>query len=100
MLAGAGGSEEMARGVWEAMQPWTAQVRATIERLLAGTPFAGVLPAEDLTSAVAALFLGIELFTGLDPKRDETTLFATMESVAVLVETLLQAGRPPGGQDT
>jgi AcrR family transcriptional regulator len=94
MLAGAGGSDEMARGVWEAMQPWTAQVQATIERLLDGTPLAGVLPAEDLTAAVAALFLGIELFTGLDPKRDQNTLFATMESVAVLVETLLQAGRP------
>jgi AcrR family transcriptional regulator len=95
MLAGAGGSAEMARGVWDALEPWTRLVRETIERLLAGTPFDGVLPAEDLTSAVAALFLGIELFTGLNPEGDETGLFTTMEMVATLVDTLLRPQAPP-----
>jgi AcrR family transcriptional regulator len=95
MLAGAGGSAEMAQGVWDALEPWTRLVRETIERLLAGTPFDGVLPAEDLTSAVAALFLGIELFTGLNPAGAETSLFATMEMVAALVDTLLQSQAPP-----
>ena len=92
MLAGASGSEEMARGVWEALEPWTTLVGDTIARLLDGTPYAEVLPAADLTSAVAALFLGIELITGLDPKGGETTLFTTMESVARLIDALLQTG--------
>ncbi len=95
MLAGAGGSAEMARGVWDALEPWTNLVRETIERLLEGTPFDGVLPADDLTSAVAALFLGIELFTGLNPEGAETGLFTTMEMVATLVDTLLRAQAPP-----
>ena len=75
MLAGAGGSEEMAQGVWDALDPWTPLVGETIERLLADTPFDGLLPAEDLTSG-AALFLGIELFTGLNPGggRDQPVL--------------------------
>jgi AcrR family transcriptional regulator len=110
MLAGAGGSEEMARGIWEAMEPWTTKVHETIERLLAGTPLAGLLPADDLTRAVAGLFLGIELLTGLDPDGDTASLFTTMESVARLVDTLLQSvpavppppsvpAPPPAGAD-
>jgi hypothetical protein len=95
MLAGAGGSAEMAQGIWDALEPWTALVRDTIERLLAGTPFDGVLPAEDLTAGVAALFLGIELFTGLNPAGAEASLFTTMEMVATLVDTLLRAEAPP-----
>jgi AcrR family transcriptional regulator len=100
MLAGASRSEELAGGVWDALEPWTALVGATIERLLAGTPYAGILPAEDLTSAVAALFLGIELLTGLAPEGRSAgpaggTLFTTMESVARLIDALLQVSPPP-----
>jgi AcrR family transcriptional regulator len=95
MLAGAVGGEDLAQGVRDAFEPWTALVGATIDRLLDGTPYAGLLPAADLTTAVAALFLGIELLVGVDP--DATagdSLFATMESVARLVDALLQAGAP------
>jgi AcrR family transcriptional regulator len=94
MLAGASRSEELARGVWDALEPWTALVGETIERLLAGTPYAGILPSADLTSAVAALFLGIELLTGLAPNGDQGagggTLFATMESVAGLIDAVIR----------
>ena len=61
----------------------------TIDRLLAGTPFGEVLPRDDLTSGIAALFLGIELLTGLDPAMADGSLFTTMESVATLIDGLL-----------
>jgi AcrR family transcriptional regulator len=93
MLAGAVGSDELARGIWDALEPWTDLVGETIERLLGTTPYGGVLPAEDLTTVVAALFLGIELFTGLNPDAAGGTLFTTMESVATLVDALLRT--PP-----
>jgi AcrR family transcriptional regulator len=93
MLAGATRSDELARGVWDAMEPWTAVVRATIERLLEGTPYAGVLPVDDLTTAVAALFLGIELLTGLAPEPAGTTLFTTMSTLATLIDALVAS--PP-----
>jgi AcrR family transcriptional regulator len=89
--AGGGGSDELTQGIWEAFEPWTALVRSTIERLLADTPYASVLPAEDLTSIVAALFLGIELYTGIDPSGGSGSLFTTMESVARLVDALLHS---------
>jgi AcrR family transcriptional regulator len=94
MLAGASRSDELARGIRNALEPWTALVGETIDRLLAGTPYAGLLPADDLTSAVAALFLGIELLTGLglkepDAAGTEGSLFTTMESVAGLIDALI-----------
>ena len=67
MLAGAVGSEELSRGIAESLQPWTDLVGETIDRLLDDTPFGDLLPRDHLTSGVAALFLGIELLTGLDP---------------------------------
>lgn len=92
VLAGATRSDDLARGVWDAMEPWTARVGETIERLLAGTPYAGILPVDDLTTAVAALFLGVELLTGLAPERAGTTLFTTMGSLAALIDALVDPG--------
>ena len=94
MLAGAVGSEELARGIWDALEPWTTLVRETIGRLLADTPYGEVLPADDLTAAVTALFLGIELLTSLDPDLAQGSLFTTMESVARLIDALLLGAAP------
>jgi AcrR family transcriptional regulator len=95
MLAGAVGSAELARGVRDALTPWTDLVGATVARLLAATPYAEVLPEADLTAALAALFLGIELYTGLDPEAAAGSLFSTMGAVAALIDALLATG-PPG----
>jgi hypothetical protein len=97
MLAGAVGSEELARGIRAALEPWTGLVGETIDRLLAGTPYAAVLPRDDVTAALAALFLGIELYAGLDPDAAPATLFPTMATVAALLDGLLRAGADPVG---
>ena len=102
VLAGAVGSEDLSRGIAESLRPWTALVGDTIDRLLADTPFGDLLPRDDLTSGVAALFLGIELLSGLDPNLASGSLFTTMEAVAGLIDGLMQtaaspAGDPPSG---
>lgn len=94
MLAGAVGSDELSRGIADSLRPWTTLVGETIDRLLADTPFGDVLPRDDLTSGLAALFLGIELLTGLDSRMAEGSLFDTMESVARLVDGMIQAASP------
>ena len=81
-------------GIADSLRPWTDLVGETIDRLLAGTAFDDVLPREDLTSGIAALFLGIELLTSLDPTTSESSLFATMESVAALIDGLLLGVAP------
>lgn len=93
MLAGAAGSTELAHGIADALEPWTTLVRQTIERLLSGTPYSQLLSQDDLTSAATAMFLGIELFTGLNPTKgasEQESLFSTMEAVATLVDSFLQ----------
>lgn len=95
MIAGAVGTAELAQGIREAFEPWTALVGESIGRVLAGTPYAGLLPEGDLTTAVAALFLGIELLVGLDPDAAAgASLFTTMEAVATLVDGLLLQAVP------
>jgi AcrR family transcriptional regulator len=90
MIAGAVGTAELAQGIREAFEPWTALVGESMARVLADTPYAGLLPEGDLTTAVAALFLGIELLVGLDPDAAAgDSLFTTMEAVATLVDGLL-----------
>jgi AcrR family transcriptional regulator len=96
MLAGAARSEDLARGTWDAMEPWTTLVGETIERLIANTPYQDLLPVADLTSAVTAMFLGIELYSGLDPDGRDGTLFTTIESVAALVDGMLRGAQPTG----
>jgi AcrR family transcriptional regulator len=95
MIAGAVGTAELAQGIRESFEPWTALVGDAIRRVLAGTPYAGVLPEGDITTAVAALFLGIELLVGLDPDAAAgDSLFTTMEAVAGLVDGLLLQALP------
>ncbi len=100
MLAGAVGSEELSRGIADSLRPWTDLVGETIDRLLADTPFGDVLPRGDLTSGIAALFLGIELLTSLDPAMADGSLFTTMESVATLIDGLLRAATPADAPQT
>jgi AcrR family transcriptional regulator len=89
VLAGAVGSEDLSRGIADALRPWTDLVGETVERLLADTPFRDLLPRDDLTSGLAALFLGIELLSGLAPATSGDSLFATMGSVAALMDGML-----------
>jgi AcrR family transcriptional regulator len=89
MMAGAVGSPDLSQGIADALRPWTDLVGETIDRLLDGTPFDAMLPRDDLTSGIAALFLGIELLTGLDPSVAGGSLFTTMESAAALIDGLI-----------
>jgi AcrR family transcriptional regulator len=89
VLAGAVGSEDLSRGIAEALRPWTDLVGETVDRLLSGTPFGGMLRRDDLAAGLAAMFLGIELLAGLDPDVGGDSLFATMGSVAALIDGML-----------
>jgi hypothetical protein len=82
----------------DAFDPWIEVVRETLERVTTETPFAGLVPIDDAAYGVAALFLGIELLTHLDPSRRQDTLYGTIQAAAELVQALLgsDAERAPG----
>jgi AcrR family transcriptional regulator len=97
VLAGAVGSADLSQGIADALRPWTDLVGETVDRLLAGTPFRDLLPRDDLTTGLAALFLGIELVSGLDAEVAGGSLFTTMASVAGVMDGVIQAAPAANG---
>jgi AcrR family transcriptional regulator len=66
LIAGASTDAELGPAIVERVEPWIAFARDTLLRVTADTPFATLLPAEDLSYAIVAQFLGLELLTHLD----------------------------------
>jgi AcrR family transcriptional regulator len=95
LMTGAAGNPEMGARLRDAFDPWIEVVRETLERVTTGTPFAGLVPIDDAAYGVAALFLGIELLTHLDPSRRQDTLYETIQSAAQLVQALLAPDDKP-----
>jgi AcrR family transcriptional regulator len=90
LLAGAASSPELRQGLVQSFKPWTKLVEDAVARVLAQTPFAGVVRAEDLAFAITSLFLGVELMHALDPDQSPaSSLFGTFDALAGLVEALL-----------
>jgi AcrR family transcriptional regulator len=90
LLAGAASSPELRQGLVESFKPWTKLVEDAVGRVLAKTPFAGVVRAEDLAYAITSLFLGLELQHALDPDASPAdALFGTFDALAGLVEAML-----------
>ena len=100
ILAGAAHDPELGPRVFAEFEPWTAMVDQAIRKVLEDSPFAEVLPVEDLALAISATFLGIELLTHLQPDADrEDALFRSIGLVAVLVDAVLTSGVVPRAAD-
>lgn len=92
IVAGWAANSEMGPRILEILQPWDDLVSAALRRSLAGTPFAQVIPADDMAHAISALFLGIELLNRLDvDDRRTAALFASLAGAADLAGPLLDA---------
>jgi AcrR family transcriptional regulator len=66
---------------------WIRLVQDALGRATAQIPIASVVPPREAAYAIAALFLGIELMSRLDPERSEAeAVFSMMESIAGLIE--------------
>ena len=90
VLAGATTAAELKAPLRERFRPWTELVERAIERVIAGTPYAAVVPVADLAFVVTALFMGIELTMTLeDDRAREESLFRTIGLMAGLLEGLM-----------
>ncbi len=90
VLAGATTAPELKAPLRERFRPWTELVEGAIERVVAGTPYAAVVPVADLAFVVTALFMGIELTMNLEEDGDrEESLFRTIGLMAALLEGLM-----------
>ena len=94
IVAGWSSKSDVGKRILEILKPWDEMIEAALERSLAGTAFATVVPAADMAHAISALFLGIELMSRLDRDADRTeTLFASLSGAAQLAGPILDGMR-------
>ena len=86
-LMAAASSPEEGRVILERFDEWIRLVQDTLVRAMPES-LGAVVPAREAAYAIAALFLGIELMSRLDPERSEAeSVFDMMGNVANLIET-------------
>jgi AcrR family transcriptional regulator len=88
LVAGSLSKPELRPQVMARTEPWLAFAEETIRRAVAGTPLEPLVPVEELASAVITFYFGVNLLTGLDEGRRTDALFAKLEQLVPLVESL------------
>jgi AcrR family transcriptional regulator len=91
LLAGAQNDERLVAPTARALGMWTEPIEATLTRLLATSPVAEVADIPGLARTVAAAFIGLELYEGVDPA-GATQALSALEQLAVLVEVVDELG--------
>ncbi len=91
VLAGAQQSKAFAEAGRDALQLWIDEIEAVLDRLMQKSPIEVVVDKPGLARGVAAAFIGIELYDGVDPAGAESAL-AALEQLSVLTEVLDDLG--------
>lgn len=89
LMAGAASDPEMGAAILTGFEGWIDLVETALGQTLTDMPVGSVLPAREAAYSVAALFLGIELMTRLDPDKSEAgAVFAALADLAGLIESM------------
>jgi AcrR family transcriptional regulator len=91
MLAGAQSDARIAEPTARALGLWVAELETVLARLLAATPIAELADPPGLARAVAAAFIGLELFEGVDPAGAAAAL-DSLDKLATLIEVMDDLG--------
>ena len=91
VLAGAQQDDGLAAAAREALGLWIAEIESALVRLTAASPIAEVANPAGLAQGVAAAFIGIELYEGVNPGGAAAAL-DTLEQLAVLAEVIEDLG--------
>jgi AcrR family transcriptional regulator len=91
MLAGAQTEDRLAAPVAAALGLWTDEIEAVLHRLLDDSPIAEVADPAGLARAVAAGFVGLELYEGVDPAGADAALEA-LQRLALLLDVVEDLG--------
>lgn len=92
VLAGARHDPRLVPAGREALALWVAEIEPVLARLLATSPVADAVDVPGLARGVAAAFIGIELYDGVDPEAATASL-AALEQLAVLVDVVDDLGQ-------
>ncbi|MEW2625929.1 TetR/AcrR family transcriptional regulator [Streptomyces sp. NPDC048106] len=91
LLAGAPTHPALGPATAAGLRLWVAEIERVLARVLARTPFAEFVDPAGLARAVAASFVGIELYEGADAEGAAAALLA-LDQLAVLVGALEELG--------
>ncbi|MER6343966.1 TetR/AcrR family transcriptional regulator [Streptomyces sp. NPDC001595] len=91
LLAGAQTHAPLGPATAAGLRLWIDEIEQVLVRVLAATPFAGLTDPAGLARAVAASFVGIELYEGVDAAGAGSALDA-LEQLGALVAALEELG--------
>lgn len=91
LLAGAQTHESLAVATAAGLESWIVEIEKVLRRVLAQTPFGEFTDPAGLARAVAASFVGIELYEGVDAAGATAALDA-LEQLGLLVAALEELG--------
>jgi AcrR family transcriptional regulator len=84
VMAGARRDETLAAAGRYAMDRWAAELETVLVRVLAGSALQGLVDPGGLARVVAAGFIGLELYDGVDPRSAEQAL-ASLDALGALI---------------
>jgi AcrR family transcriptional regulator len=84
VMSGALGDQTLAGAGRYAMDLWSGEIEAVLRRVLPATPLAGLVEPAGLARAVAAGFIGLELYDGVDADASADALDA-LDAIGALV---------------
>jgi AcrR family transcriptional regulator len=85
LLAGAQSDPVLAEATAAALALWIAPLERSLDRLLTGSPLSDLVDVPALARAVAAGFIGLELYEGVDPAGASAALDA-LDRLAALID--------------
>jgi AcrR family transcriptional regulator len=91
VLSGAQQDERLAATARDTLGMWISEIESAVTRLTANTPIADVADPAGLAQGVAAAFVGIVLYEGVNPAGASSAL-DTLEQLAVLSEVIDDLG--------
>ncbi|GAB2826909.1 TetR family transcriptional regulator [Streptomyces chlorus] len=91
LLAGAQTHDSLKAATSAGLDLWIVEIEKVLERILPGTPFGEFADAGGLARAVAASFVGLELYEGVDPAGAGAAL-DSLEQLGILIAALDDLG--------
>jgi hypothetical protein len=91
VLAGAQQDKALAAAAQHSLSLWIDEIETVLVRLLKDSPLAVVTDSAGLARGIAASFVGIELYEGVDPGGAEAAM-ASLEMLGLMVEVVDDLG--------
>jgi AcrR family transcriptional regulator len=86
MIAGASSTPGLGAEVATRIGPWINFTKDAIDKTFGESPFAALLPADDVAYTIVALFLGLEMLTHLDGDRERAlTIFGRTQQLVTML---------------